>query len=288
MLRIGVLGDIHTHFDAADHAQLNRAAYDLLLVTGDLGNFRDGEALATAATLAQLTCPTLLIPGNHDLLSMPQFLAELRGPEALKQMTARGQAGRVAALTAALGPITTGGYSRHALRTASGELTVIVARPFSFGGPSLACRAYLTAAYGVDSIAASAARLRTLVDESETRDLIFLAHNGPTGLGSTADAIWGCDFRPEMGDFGDPDLREAIDYAQATGRRVRAVVAGHMHHALLTGGQRRWLAHAGDTTYVNAARVPRIFTHNGQQFHHHVRLEIDADAVVVTAVEDAI
>ncbi len=26
--------------------------------------------------------------------------------------------------------------------------------------------------------------------------LIFLAHNGPTGLGGQKDDIWGCDFRP--------------------------------------------------------------------------------------------
>lgn len=288
MFRIGVLGDIHTYIDTADVALFNSTAYDLLLVTGDLGNFRDGEALATAVTLSQLTCPTLLIPGNHDLLSMPQFLAELRGPEALKQLTARGQAGRVAALTAALGPITTGGYSRHVFRTASGALTVIVARPFSFGGPSLACRAYLTATYGVDSLDASAAKLCALVDQTDTRDLLFLAHNGPTGLGNTADALWGCDFRPELGDFGDLDLRSAIDYAQATGRRVCAVVAGHMHHALLTGGQRRWLAQDDGITYVNAARVPRIFTRDGQRLRHHVRLDIDDDAVTVTAVERTI
>jgi hypothetical protein len=26
--------------------------------------------------------------------------------------------------------------------------------------------------------------------------------------------IWGCDFRPTDGDFGDPDLRIAIDHAR--------------------------------------------------------------------------
>lgn len=285
MIRLGILGDIHQHIDAVDVDTLNRANYDHLLITGDLADFRAEEALTTAVTLAQLTCPSLLIPGNHDLLSTRQFLAELTGPDTLKRITARGQADRVAQLKAALDPVVVGGYSLHPITAGSHAITVIVARPFSFGGPSLSCVAYLAETYGVDSLDASAARLCELVDAADTPDLIFLAHNGPTGLGDTADAIWGRDFKRDMGDYGDPDLRVAIDYAKSTGKRVRAVVAGHMHHALRYGGQRTWQLVQDDITYINAARVPRIFTRGGQTVRHRIEMVIDEAAVEVTAVE---
>jgi uncharacterized protein (TIGR04168 family) len=286
MIRIGILGDIHQQFDAVDVDTFNRASYDHLLITGDLADFRAEEALATAAILSKLSCPTLLIPGNHDLLSTRQFLAELGGPDALRRLTARGQAERAAQFKAALDPVFVGGYSLHRITADHPQLTVIVARPFSFGGPTLGCTPYLTKAYGVDSLDASAAKLCELVNTADTTDLLFLAHNGPTGLGETADAIWGCDFKREMGDFGDSDLRTAIDYAQSTGKRVRAVVAGHMHHALKHGGQRTWQVNHNGVAYINAARVPRIFDQDGRTMRHHIELVIHEETVTVTAVED--
>ena len=60
----------------------------------------------------------------------------------------------------------------------------------------------------------SAERLKELVDECPAERIIFFAHNGPTGLGEDRSDIWGCDFRPAGGDFGDPDLRIAIDHAR--------------------------------------------------------------------------
>ena len=104
--------------------------------------------------------------------------------------------------------------------------------------------------------------------------------HGPAGLGDRADDIWGVDFAPGAGDHGDGDLQTAVAYAQEKGKRVTAVVAGHMHHTLKDGGQRRWHVERDGVHYVNAARVPRI----DLGWHHHILLEIGADGVGVTAV----
>ena len=67
-------------------------------------------------------------------------------------------------------------------------------------------------------------------------------------------------------------MAEAIEHARAKGRRVRAVVAGHMHWTLRSGGTRRWQEERDGTLYVNAARVPRILQRDGRKLHHHIEL----------------
>ncbi|MEQ1569933.1 MAG: hypothetical protein ABMA64_30145 [Myxococcota bacterium] len=127
----------------------------------------------------------------------------------------------------------------------------------------------LEAAHGVGSLEASADRLEALVAGSDGA-IVFLAHNGPRGLGTGAGApfamqraVDGTDWvgsvrRLRAGeragiDLGDPDLAEAIARARHRGRTVLAVVAGHMHHR----STRRWNVEQDGVLYVNAARVPR-------------------------------
>ena len=145
------------------------------------------------------------------------------------------------------------------------------------GEPRLAFRPYLKEAFRVESIESSAARLCSLIDDVKHERIVFLAHNGPSGLGDRRDAIWGCDFRRSEGDFGDPDLEIAIAHARSCGKRVLAVVAGHMHHALRLRGTRKWIEERDDTLYVNAARVPRVFKHEGKEQRHLVEITIDDD-----------
>jgi uncharacterized protein (TIGR04168 family) len=133
--------------------------------------------------------------------------------------------------------------------------------------------------YGIDSIEASTARLLGLVDQLETEQVVFLAHNGPSGLGDAADAMWGCDFMPGGGDWGDPDLSAAIDYAVSQGRQVLAVVAGHMHLRTKAGNERPWRVERDGILYINAARVPRIFAAAGDVHRHHVALRITSAGV---------
>jgi uncharacterized protein (TIGR04168 family) len=108
-----------------------------------------------------------------------------------------------------------------------------------------------------------------------------LAHNGPAGLGVSRRDIFGCDFRREEGDHGDPDLGEALARARARGAPIAAVVAGHMHHALRGGGTRRWLASIDGVCVVNAARVPRA-RRDGTR--HHVCLTLDGTRAEATEV----
>ena len=124
----------------------------------------------------------------------------------------------------------------------------------------------------------SAARLSHLVDQASGR-IVFLAHNGPSGLGAERHAIWGADFRRRGGDFGDPDLREAIEHARRRGKTVLAVLAGHMHRALRGGGPDRvaFVRDEHGTLFVNAARVPRVFSEGGRRLRHHVAVRIGGD-----------
>lgn len=272
-LRIGVLGDLHGAFDDTDVEQLDAQGYDVLVVVGDLAGFRFSKTLAIARVLAKLTTPTLVVPGNHDASHPVQQLAEALRKPAFGHPFASTQSRNLTALEEALGAATLSAYSSHRF----GDVTLIAGRPHSMGGPDLAFAPHLRAGWGVDSLDASTERLIALVDDAPTNDLLFIAHNGPTGLGDTADAIWGCDFRREAGDWGDPDLARAIQHAQQRGRRVLAVLAGHMHRRIRGGGRRQPQCVRDGTLYVNAAEVPR--RRDGRR--HHVELVL-SDPPVAT------
>ena len=128
-------------------------------------------------------------------------------------------------------------------------------------------------------LAESADRLVQLVDDSEAESLVFLAHNGPLGLGEEPHAMWGCDFKEGGGDWGDPDLTQAIDHARAQGKRVLAVIGGHMHLRTKQGEERPWRTERDGTLYLNAARVPRIFSGKDDVYRHHVAVTIDSDGI---------
>lgn len=280
MIRIGIVGDVHLAWDEQDERWFGACDYDLLLVVGDLASrLRDG--LGVARSLARLPLPVVFIPGNHDGVSLPLLAAEAFCRDAWSDRLSESMAVRVDRLRQALGSVPLGGYSIHRFAVQRAPLVVLAARPHSMGGRRCAFRRYLATRFGVTTLAESAARLKALVDQTGDEPLIFLAHNGPTGLGSQPDAIWGCDFRPALGDFGDPDLREALDYAILRRKRVVAVVAGHMHHAVRGGGSRRWHLEREGVHYVNAARVPRIARRGRSRRRHHVRLDIDCRGVTV-------
>ncbi len=280
-IQIGIIGDVHRQFDSLDVKQFNQSDYDLLLCTGDLANLWHREGLAPARQMAQLQKPTLIIPGNHDSLSLPQLVAEIKERRYLRRWLAWGQPRRLRQWQRALGPVQVGGYSVHSVPGGQ-DVAVVVGRPFAMGGSVLHCQPQLQRQFGVDTMAESAARLCQLVAQTSQSRLIFLAHNGPSGLGSRRDSIWGNDFDPQQGDFGDSDLREAIAFARQRGKAVLAVVAGHMHHHVKQEGQRTWHLVQDGVHYINAARVPRIFEADGRIHHHHIRLTIDDNSVTVS------
>ena len=63
---------------------------------------------------------------------------------------------------------------------------------------------------------ASVERLKFLVDVCDDAPILFLAHNGPSGLGDRANSIWGCDFREKEEDWGDRDLDGDLDIVAAS------------------------------------------------------------------------
>jgi uncharacterized protein (TIGR04168 family) len=282
-VNIAVIGDIHLMWDERDVRALDALGYDLALFVGDLAGYGADGALQVAREISQLRTPALVMPGNHDAVTVPQLAAEVfRTPRLAREALSIGMKARVKQLASALAPVPLCGYSLH--RFEQHGLTVLAARPHSVGGHRMGFRRYMSLHFRVRNLSDSAARLCALFDGvPDQHRVLVLAHCGPYGLGAARDAIYGCDFRPEQGDWGDPDLSEALAHARARGKRVTAVVAGHMHHRLRGGGERAWHVEDAGIHHINAARVPRVRRGSSGEERHHVRLTLDDHGV--TAVE---
>jgi uncharacterized protein (TIGR04168 family) len=167
-------------------------------------------------------------------------------------------------------------------------ISVIGARPFSWGGQSLRSPELYDEIYGIHTMRQSAAAIVDAARNAQHRDLVILAHNGPLGLGAEPTDIFGKDFGKPGGDWGDRDLALAIQRIEGTGLRVRAVIAGHMHHKLVhpRGAERTRFLRRGDTLFLNAAYVPRVRTGpNGQELSYFLRTRWQAgDCVGVEEV----
>lgn len=270
---IGVIGDVHLFWDAEDVAFFNRSNYDMLLFVGDLAAYTQVRGLGVARSLRKLSIPAMCIPGNHDGLHAFQLGAEI-APRAhrLRNAFCQGQDWRCRNLGRALGDVKLVAYSQSKIELSGIAFNLVVCRPHSIGGRRVACVRYLAKKYGIDSMAASSARLVALVDQCDDAPIVFLAHNGPSGLGDRADSIWGCDFRKQEEDWGDRDLEKAVRHAKEKGRAVLATVAGHMHRRTKSGKQRPGQIKKDGTLYINAAEVPRHRIKQGTMKRHHVKL----------------
>jgi uncharacterized protein (TIGR04168 family) len=267
---VAVLGDLHSAWNGADVAYFNASDYELILFTGDLGASgpRDGARIARA--LSGLQRPALVMPGNNDVAQYGELAAELTYRRAQVDLLSETFGG--AATSDGRGQVRMCGLSAHRFELSDGPLTVIAGRPFAMGGNEASFPDALERSFGVRTLEASADKMRALVDEVRDGRLIFLAHNGPAGLGDEADAIWGRDFVAPPCDWGDTDLAAAIEHARARGRAPAAVIAGHMHWALRSGGARREQLERDGILYLNAARVPRIVQSGADMLHHHIAL----------------
>jgi len=268
-VRLAVIGDVHGHWSEEEVQYFNSEGYDALLFVGDLGTLRPGRDLATAKQLAKLTTPAFLIPGNHDATTIPELLSEIAGAPVSAPGTGGRHQRRMKRFTKALGKVAVTGYSLHELSFNGESIDLLSARPHAMGG-GLNFRPYLRREFGVKTMADSVEKLKGLVQRSRQQRIVFLAHNGPAGLGATADSMFGCDFKREACDWGDSDLTEAIQYASDQGKRVLCVLAGHMHHRTKQGKQRPWSLERNGTLYLNAAKVPR----NTKQGRYHLAVTI--------------
>lgn len=283
--KIAILGDLHGGWTRDDNSFFDRSDYDLLLFVGDLGSGTRRNGLQIIRQLARLRVAALVLPGNNDAEHLAHLSAEFSHQSGkLDILRMFGGTSRKA--------VEPCGYSLHQLETQAGPLSLIASRPCSRGGPVLSYPEQLGRNYGVMTMDQSVRRLKGLVDEAPDRDLIFLAHNGPHGLGENAADMWGRDFpiadtvtnRP--GDWGDEDLSVAIAYARGRGKRVRAVIAGHMHRGA-AGKLRPLLRCIDGTLYINAAVVPRITGGKLGPVHHHVEMQTYADPALPEAASGA-
>ncbi len=283
--RVALIGDIHGSWDDQDVAYFNQSDYDLLLFVGDLGGGTLRSGLQVARSVARLGRPALVIPGNNDAVHIAQLAAEFIHQQGLIKLLSIGHQRRSRALANALGEVQLCGYSLHPYAIRGVSFDVIACRPHPMGGPHLSFTPYLAQEYDIHDLDASAARLMSLVDEASNRRIVFLAHNGPSGFGSGAADIWGCDFKAEGGDWGDPDLALAIDYARKQGKEILAVLAGHMHQTTKSGAERVWQVEKDGIPYINAARVPRIYSTPEGGMRHHIAVTISADHFAFDVVE---
>lgn len=277
--KIAILGDLHGAWNQLDSEYFDESGHDLLLFVGDLGSGTLSNELQVLKRLAALNVAGLVLPGNNDAEFLPELAAELAH-----------QAGRADVLRImGRGGVTSVepcGYSSHLLVTDSGEVTLIAARPCAMGGSVFSFGTEIERTHGVTGMRDSFHRLKRLVDESTTDALVFMAHNGPSGLGGSDSDPWHRDF-PLHGDeahtapldWGDKDLQEAIAYAQQVGKTVLAVIAGHMHRAT-SMDKRRFLVEKDGVLYVNPAVVPRIRATADGELHHYVELVLRPGARV--------
>lgn len=281
--KVAVIGDLHGSWDDWDVAFFNESDYDLLLFTGDLGSGTGAAGVGVARSIARLAKRALVIPGNNDVKFQPEIAAEFAHQRGLIELLAAGARERSRELSHASGRVELCGYSLHPVTFGDRALTIVAGRPNAMGGGELAFVDHLERNHRVSTMDASAERLASLLARAATEEVIVLSHNGPHGLGSAPTDIWGCDFREGCGDWGDPDLEVALDAAAAAGKRVLAVIAGHMHLRTRAGEDRVSRLERNDTLFVNVARVPRIFSGGDGVLRSHVCLEIGDSGV--SAVE---
>lgn len=250
-----VVGDVHNQWRDADRHFVERSKCDLAIFVGDLGD----EDTDMASAIAAIRHPKVVILGNHDAW---QSFSHKRPTPRLR--------GVIAALHADL-------LGYRVRENYAAGCSLIGARPFSWGGKSLRSPEVYRDLYGISTIEQSADRIVELARTCEHRDLLIVAHNGPTGLSSEPNDIWGKDFGDPGGDWGDADLRLAIERIEAEGLRVRAVIAGHMHDRVSQprGSLRTRFVRRGGTLFVNAAVVPRLrIAVDGTELGHFVRLKV--------------
>lgn len=248
-----VVGDIHGHWRDADAEFLHRERADMVLFVGDLGD----EDVAMVRRLAALEVPKAVILGNHD--AWASFSRNRPTPQLRESLALLGDdhlAYRVRELPAA-------------------GLSMLGGRPFSWGGRSLRSTNVYGDLFGVRSAEDSMRRIVDAARSAHHRDLLILAHNGPTGLSVQTTDIYGKDFgRSPSGDWGDRDLERAISHIRELDLRVRCVVAGHMHHRVANprGAERVRFVRKNGVLYVNPAVVPRLRTIGEVEVAHYLRM----------------
>ncbi len=252
VVKIAVVGDIHDLWELEDNAALKHLGVDLALFVGDYGN----EAVEVVRRIALVEVPKAAVMGNHDAY----YSASKKG---LKNCPYdREKEDWVQLQLDLLGEDHIGFGKREFPQFG---LTVVGARPFSWGGSKWRYRKFYRDRFNIDGFRESLDLILAAADEAEHSTVIFVGHVGPYGLGDQPEDPCGKDWGKDGGggDYGDPDFAEAIALTQDSGKQVPLVTFGHMHHQLKNNSNQlrtRVTTDPKGTIYFNAANVPRIET----------------------------
>lgn len=248
IIKIAVVGDVHDRWETEDELALKHLGIDLVLFVGDFGN----ESVEIVRKVASVDLPKAVILGNHDAWYTASPWGRKQAPYD------RTKEDRVKQQLDLLGE-THVGYAK--LDFPQFKLSVVGGRPFSWGGMEWKNKDFYRDRYNINNFAESTTQIVTAAQETAYDTIIFIGHNGPTGLGDRPEDTCGKDWPPIGGDHGDPDLAEAIDKVHTLGKSIPLVTFGHMHHSLRHRKDRlRTIVNTSPegTIYLNSARVPRI------------------------------
>jgi uncharacterized protein (TIGR04168 family) len=257
MVNIAIVGDVHGEWSAQDDETLKALGVDLVLFVGDFGN----EAVEIVRQVSHLSLPKAVMLGNHDAWYSSNKTRQQHAPYD------RTEEDRVGQQIELLGNSFIGYRCQDFPEL---NLSVVGARPFSWGGPQWKHSRFYKERFGVHGMTESTRRILQALRSAKTQSVIIVGHNGPLGLGSTAVDPCGKDWAEPEIDYGDADLRTAIDIGRGV-KQIPLVTFGHMHHKLRYRRDRlRRSCHCDQagTVYVNAACVPRLWEIAGETVRH--------------------
>lgn len=269
-VRVAVVGDIHDQWEAADAVALKHLNVDLVLFVGDFGN----ESVEVVSKIASIDLPKATIMGNHDAWYTASAWGRKKSPYD------HSKEDRVQQQLDLLGDAAVG-YRQRTFPELG--LAVVGSRPFSWGGRDWKNARFYRDYYGVENFTQSTEKIVAAVKQTPVDyPLIVLGHNGPYGLGDAPEDTCGRDWNPKGGDYGDPDLADAIAQTRQLGRSIPLVTFGHMHHRLrhTQSRLRTRICHSPEgTVYLNAASVPRILEKEGQRLRNFSIVELRGSTV---------
>ncbi|MCL2932222.1 MAG: TIGR04168 family protein [Trichodesmium sp. MAG_R03] len=274
LITIAVVGDIHNQWEPEDEIALKYLGVDLVLFVGDFGN----EAVEIVREIAALDIPKAAVFGNHDAWYTATYWGREKCPyDPMQEDRVQKQIDLLGEAHVGYGKLDFPGLN----------LTVVGTRPFSWGGPKWKYNDFYQERFGVNSFEESTDLMVKAIESALYENVIFLGHNGPTGLGNAPEDPVGRDWKPMGGDFGDPDLTHAIRKSRKLGKKILLVAFGHMHHTLRhTDRQLRkcFDMDAYGTLYLNAASVPRIIDSEGQKRRNFSIVSMEAGIVSQVAL----